>query len=83
MALTTKEASNIIVLGIVISVLPITSTLLQDSYHVHFKHNSNQRRRGANHTMWISSKQMCPNKPSLAMVKRSSMYRTTVATTMS
>jgi hypothetical protein len=37
MVLTTKEASYIIVLGIVISVLPISSTLLQDSYHVHFK----------------------------------------------
>jgi len=37
MVLTTKEASYIIVLGIVISVLPISSTLLQDGYHVRFK----------------------------------------------
>jgi hypothetical protein len=34
---TTKEASYIIVLGIVISVLPISSTLLQDGYHIGFK----------------------------------------------
>jgi hypothetical protein len=37
MVLTTKEGSYIIVLGIVISVHPISSTLLQDGYHVHFK----------------------------------------------
>ena len=37
MVLTTKEASYIIVLGIVISVLPISSILLQDGYHVRFK----------------------------------------------
>jgi len=37
MVLTTKEASYIIVLGIVISVLPISSTLLQDGYHIHLK----------------------------------------------
>ena len=37
MVQTTKEASYIIVLGIVISVLPISSTLLQDGYHVRFK----------------------------------------------
>jgi hypothetical protein len=37
MVLTTKEASYIIVLGIVISVLPISSTLLQDGYHIRFK----------------------------------------------
>jgi len=36
MALTTIEASYIIVLGIVISVLPISSALLQDHYHIHF-----------------------------------------------
>jgi len=60
MVLTTKEASYIIVLGIVISVLPISSTLLQDGYHVRFKQNSKQRRRGANQTLWISSKQTCP-----------------------
>jgi len=60
MVLTTKEASYIIVLGIVISVLPISSTLLQDGYHVRFKQNSKQKRRGANQTSWISSKQTCP-----------------------
>jgi len=60
MVLTTKEASYIIVLGIVISVLPISSILLKDGYHVRFKQNSKQRRRGANQTLWISSKQMCP-----------------------
>jgi len=59
MVLTTKEASYIIVLGIVISVLPISSTLLQDGYHVRFKQNSKQKRRGANQTLWISSKQTC------------------------
>jgi hypothetical protein len=37
MVLTTKEASYIIVLGIVISVLPVSSTLLQDGYDVRFK----------------------------------------------
>jgi len=37
MALTTKKASYIIVLGIVISVLPISSTLLQDGNHVRFE----------------------------------------------
>jgi hypothetical protein len=37
MVLSTKEASYIIVLGIVISVLPISSTLLQDGYQVRFK----------------------------------------------
>ena len=37
MVLTTKEASYIRVLRIVISVLPISSTLLQDGYHVRFK----------------------------------------------
>jgi hypothetical protein len=37
MVLTTKEASYIIVLGIVVSVLPISSTLHQNGYHVHFK----------------------------------------------
>jgi hypothetical protein len=36
MVLTTKEASYIIVLGIVISVLPNSSILLQDGYHVCF-----------------------------------------------
>jgi hypothetical protein len=35
--LTSKEASYIIVLGIVISVLLISSTILQDGYHVRFK----------------------------------------------
>jgi len=60
MVLTTKEASYIIVVGIVISVLPISSTLLQDGYHVRFKHNSKQKRRGAIQTLWISSKQTCP-----------------------
>jgi hypothetical protein len=60
MVLTTKEASYIIVFGIVISVLPISSTLLQDGYHVHFEQNSKQRRRGDNQTSWISSKQICP-----------------------
>jgi hypothetical protein len=37
MVLTTNEASYIIVLGIVISVHRISSTLLQDGYHVSFK----------------------------------------------
>jgi hypothetical protein len=37
MVLTPKEASYIAVLGIVISILPISSTLLQDGYPVHFK----------------------------------------------
>ena len=60
MVLTTKEAGYIIVLGIVISVLPMSSTLLQDGYHVRFKQNSKQRRRGTNQTLWISSKQTCP-----------------------
>jgi len=61
MALTTKEASYIMVLGIVISVLPIRSTLVQDSYQVRFKQkNSKQKRREANRTRWISSKQLCP-----------------------
>jgi hypothetical protein len=40
MVLTPKEESYIIVLGIVISALPISSTLLQDGYHVHFKPNT-------------------------------------------
>ena len=44
MALTTKEASYIIVLGLVISALPNNSTLLQDGYHVHFEQNSVDRR---------------------------------------
>jgi len=44
MALTTKEASYIIVLGIVISVLPISSTLLQDGYHVPFKQKTVNKR---------------------------------------
>jgi len=61
MMLTTKEASYIIVLGIVISVLPISSTLLLDGYHVRFKLKTvNKRKRGANQTLWISSKQTCP-----------------------
>jgi len=60
MVLTTKQASYIIVLGIVISVLQISSTLHQDSYHVRVKHNSKRRRRVANQTMRISLKQMCP-----------------------
>jgi len=38
MVLTTKEASYIIVLG----VLPISSTLLQDSYHVRFNKTVNK-----------------------------------------
>jgi len=37
MSLTTTEARFIIVLGIVISLLPISWILLQDSYHVRFK----------------------------------------------
>ena len=37
MALTIQVARYIIVLGIVISILPIISTLLQDSDHLHFK----------------------------------------------
>jgi hypothetical protein len=37
MALTTKEARYIIVLGTVISILPINSTLLLDGYHAQFK----------------------------------------------
>ena len=60
MVLTTKVASYIIVLGIVISVLPISSILLQDGYHVRFKQNSKQRRRGAKQTLCISLKQTCP-----------------------
>jgi hypothetical protein len=36
MVLTTKEASEIIVLAIVLSVLPIRSILLKDGYHVRF-----------------------------------------------
>ena len=60
MAQTTKEASYIILLGILISVLPISSTLLQDGYHVRFKQNSNQKGRKANQTLRISSEQPCP-----------------------
>jgi hypothetical protein len=37
MVLPSTEASYIVVLGIVISVLPISSTLLQDGYHINFK----------------------------------------------
>jgi hypothetical protein len=37
MVLTTKEPSYIIVLGIVISAHPNSSTLPQDGYHVRFK----------------------------------------------
>jgi len=61
MALTKKDTSYITVLGIGIAVLPISSRLLQDGYHVCFKHNSRQKRSGANQTTWISTKQMCPN----------------------
>ena len=60
MVLTTKEASYIIVLGIVISIQPTSSTLLQDGYHVHFKPNSKQTRGGANQKLWISWKHTCP-----------------------
>jgi hypothetical protein len=60
MVVTTKEASYIIVLGVVISLHQISSTLLQDGYHVHFKQNSKQNRRVANQTFWISSKHMGP-----------------------
>jgi hypothetical protein len=59
MVLATKEASYIIVLGIVISILPISSTLLQDGSHVRFKQNSNEKRRAVNQTLWISSTQKC------------------------
>ena len=50
MALTTKEASYIIVLGIVISVLPTSTTLLQDGYHIRFKqkHYTKEKRRQSN-----------------------------------
>jgi len=51
MVLTTTEASYIIVLCIVISVLPISSTLLQDGYHVYIKQYSKQKRTGANHLL--------------------------------
>jgi len=37
MVLTTKDASYITVLGIVISVRPISSALLQEGYHLRFK----------------------------------------------
>jgi len=47
------------ILGIVISVLAIGSTLLQDGCHIHFKQNSKQTRRGANQPTSISSKQTC------------------------
>jgi hypothetical protein len=59
MVLTTKEPSYIIVLGIVISVLTISSTLTQDSIHVHFKQTRNQRGTGAIQTALNSSKQLC------------------------
>jgi len=51
---------SLTLLGIVISILPISSTLCQDGYHVRCKHNSKQSRGGANHTSLISLKQMCP-----------------------
>jgi hypothetical protein len=44
----------------VISVLPTSSTLLQDGYYVHSKHTSKQDTRGDNHTVWITSKERCP-----------------------
>jgi len=37
MVLTKKDGCYIIVLGTLVSVLPISATLLQDSYQVHFK----------------------------------------------
>jgi hypothetical protein len=60
MGITTIGTSYIIVLGIVISVLPISLRLLQDGYHVRFQYNSKQKTRGANQTSWITSKQLCP-----------------------
>jgi len=59
MAPTTKEGNHIIVLGIVIFILPISSTLLQDSHQVRFKQHSKQQIRGANQAAWISFKQPC------------------------
>jgi hypothetical protein len=60
MVLTTKEASYIIVLGILISIHPISPTLLQDSYNTRFEQNIKTRRREANQATWMSSKQTCP-----------------------
>jgi hypothetical protein len=46
MVLTTKAVSHIMVLGIVISVLPISSTLIQDSYHDRFKQKTANKGQG-------------------------------------
>jgi len=40
-----KGASYSIVLGIVLSVLPISSTLLQDNYQVHLKEKTVAKRK--------------------------------------
>jgi hypothetical protein len=45
MVLNTKDASYIIVLGLVISVLPISSTLFHDGYHVHFKQKQTTKQK--------------------------------------
>jgi len=63
MAITTNVASCIIVLGIVISIIAISSTILQDGYHVHVrqttankakenpnKHRGSARNKGAQET---------------------------------
>jgi len=61
MALATNKASYIIVLGIVISILPITSTLLQDSYQVRFKQKTVNKKevpikhRGSPRNRWAQS----------------------------
>jgi len=59
MALTTRQARYIIVLAIVISVVPINSTLRLNGCLVRSIQHSNQKSRGANETVWISSKPMC------------------------
>jgi len=50
MPVTTDEVSYIVVLGIVISVLANSSTLLHDGYHVCFKQKSvnNEKRSQSN-----------------------------------
>jgi len=53
MALTRKEASCFIVLGMVISVVTISWIILKDGHQVHFKQNSEHTRRGANQASLI------------------------------
>jgi len=89
MALTTKGASHIIVLGVVISLLPISSTLLQNGNHGHVKRNRKQRRRRANQTSWISANQMCqmswlsPGIPDTLSKSNSATISKTISKTLS